>query len=335
MRSTLLLLCTSLLLGCLNSCKEGESGRKSMLQPVTGGTNELLVITPKVRWEGPIGDTIRAFFGQAQAGLPQGEPMFDLLNLPYSSFEKSVRAHRNVLIVSLKSKADSASLTYSDSPWARTQKVFRIVAPTEEAFFEIFRKNKEQMMGVYLRAERERLMEVYKKNPDQKIFNYFKDKYGMLLYCPGGYHINKDTVGFAWVSMETKANSRGFVFFQEPYTHESQLNYRIILDRVNEELQKRIPGPLDSTWMALDMVTPMTAANYEYNGKHYAFLFKGLWMVVNDYMGGPFVLNTVLDRKNNRVIYMMGYVYAPEDKKRNLLRQVESILFSMDIDYEK
>ena len=31
----------------------------------------------------------------------------------------------------------------------------------------------------------------------------------------------------------------------------------------------------------------------------------------------------------------MGYVYAPEDKKRNLLRQVESIVFSMNLDYEK
>ena len=73
MKHTLFLFCTCLLLGCLHSCKEGGNGRKSMLQPVTGGTNELLVITPKVRWEGAIGDTIREYFGQAQAGLPQGD----------------------------------------------------------------------------------------------------------------------------------------------------------------------------------------------------------------------------------------------------------------------
>lgn len=335
MKQRFLFLNVCLILLSLYSCKDGGLNRKSMLPAVTGGTNELLVITPKARWEGAIGDTVRAFFGQAQPGLPQGEPMFDMLNLPYSNFEKSVQAHRNVLIISLKSSADSASITYSDSPWARTQKVFRIVAPTAEAFYDIFRENREQMMGVFLKAERERLMEVYKKNPDRKIFDRFKDKYDMLLYCPGGYRINKDTADFTWVSMETKADSRGFIFFQEPYTHESQLNYRIILERVNEELEKHIPGPLDSTWMGLDLVTPITAANYEYNGKHYAFLFRGLWLVVNDYMGGPFVLNTVLDEKNNRVLYMMGYVYAPESKKRNLLRQVESIIFSMDVDYEK
>lgn len=178
-------------------------------------------------------------------------------------------------------------------------------------------------------------MEVYKKTTNQKVFDRFKNKYDMLLYCPGGFNINKDTADFVWASYETRVDSRGFVFFQEPYENAAQLDYQVILDRVNEQLQRFIPGPLDSTWMALDMVTPMVAANYEYDGKHYAMLIKGLWQVENDYMGGPFVLNVVLDQKNNRVIYMMGYVYAPDGKKRNLLRQVEGILYSMKIDYEE
>ena len=85
--------------------------------------------------------------------------------------------------------------------------------------------------------------------------------------------------------------------------------------------------------MALDMVTPMTAANYEYDEKYYAMLIKGLWIAENDFMAGPFVLNVVLDQKNSRVIYMMGYVYAPDGKKRNMVRQVESILYSMKLDF--
>ena len=30
---------------------------------------------------------------------------------------------------------------------------------------------------------------------------------------------------------------------------------------------------------------------------------------------------------------MMGYVYAPDGKKRNMVRQVESILYSMKLDF--
>lgn len=332
MRKALAVLLMGLLLGgSLISCKDG-GGRKTALQSVTGSVNEILVITPKERWDGPIGDSIRTYFGQPQMGLPQGEPMFDLISLPISNFDKTVKAHRNVLIVSLKSSIDSASITYSDSPWARSQKVFRIVAPSEEAFYNIFNANKEKIMKVFLAAERDRLIDVYKSSPNLKVFNTFRDKHDLLLYCPGGYNINKDTADFVWASYETRVDSRGFIFFEEPYENASQFDYQVILDNVNEKLKLFIPGPLDSTWMALDMVTPMSAANYQYAGKHYAFLIKGLWQVENDYMGGPFVLNVVLDQRNNRILYMMGYVYAPDGKKRNLLRQVESIVFSMNFD---
>ena len=315
------------------SCKEGGEAGKSMLSTVSGATNELMVIMPKALWDGAVGDTIKQFFGQAQIGLPQGEPIFDLLNLPPARFEKNVKSHRNLLLVNISGKADSASVHFFDSPWAKSQKIFKITAPDEEAFFRIFDANKEKMMGVYLKAERDRLIEVYRKTPDKKIFNLFKNKYDILLHCPGGYNINKDTNDFVWISSETRVDSKGIIFFQERYEDESQLNYRIIQDKVNEELKKYIPGPLNNTWMALDMVTPMMTAVYQYEGEHYAVLMKGLWTVVNDFMGGPFVLNVVLDQKNERVVYMMGYVYAPEGKKRNMMRQVESIIYSMQIDF--
>lgn len=334
-RIFVVLLCV-VTIATLSSCKDGgKIGKagKSMLSPVSGATNELMVIMPKALWDGQVGDTVKHFFGQVQFGLPQGEPVFDLINLPFSRFEKNVKSHRNVLLVNISAKVDSASFNFYESPWARSQKIFKIEAPDAEEFYKVFDANKEKMMGVYLKAERDRLIDVYKKTPDKKIFDLFKNKYGILLYCPGGYVINKDTNNFVWISSETQVDSKGIIFFEERYEDESQLNYRIIQDKVNEMLKAYIPGPLKNTWMALDMVTPMMTATYQFEGVHYAVLMKGLWTVVNDFMGGPFVLNVVLDEKNGRVIYMMGYVYAPDGKKRNMLRQVESVVYSMQIDF--
>ena len=87
--------------------------------------------------------------------------------------------------------------------------------------------------------------------------------------------------------------------------------------------------------MDLYINVPMTVSQYEYNKKHYAILIRGLWTAVNDFMAGPFILNVVLDQERQRVIYMMGYVYAPEEEKRNLLRQVESVVFSMQLEDTK
>lgn len=315
----------------LASCKE-TGKRKSMLAPVSGSTNEILVVMPKALWQESVGDTVKHFFQQPQVGLPQPEPIFDVINLPSSAFDKNVKSHRNVLIVSISNKVDSASIEFYESPWARSQKLFKISAPDDEAFYRIFDANKEKIMGVFLKAERDRLIGVFKKSSDEKIFNTFRDKYKMLLYCPGGYVINKDTTDFMWISSETRVDSKGIIFFEEPYEEQGQFNYQVIIDRVDQELKKHIPGPLKNTWMALDSQTPMSMATYNYEGVYYAVLIKGLWTVVNDFMGGPFILNVVLDEKNNRIIYMMGYVYAPEGKKRNMMRQVESILFSMQPD---
>lgn len=157
----------------------------------------------------------------------------------------------------------------------------------------------------------------------------------MLMYCPGGYVINKDTNNFVWISAETRVDSKGIIFFQETYENQVQLNYQIIMDRMNEMLKQYIPGPLPNTWMTLDMKTPVTAATYNYQGAYYAVMIRGLWMVQNDFMGGPFVINTVLDEEHNRIIYMMAYVYAPDGKKRNMLRQVENILYTVDFSYDK
>ena len=314
------------------ACKDS---RKSMLPPVNGATNEVLVLMNKALWEGTVGDTVKHWFGQEQIGLPQEEPIFDLLNLPPAMFDKNVKAHRNVLLVEIAPQYDTASIVFKESPWAASQKYFAIKAPNEEAFYTIFDANKQKIMAVFLKAERDRLSEVYKKTSELSIFNLFKDKYHMIVNCPVGYNINKDTKNFVWLSMETQKNSRGIIFFERKYLSENQFQYDVILDSVNAELKRYVPGPLANTYMAVDRTLPVNASTYNYDEDHYAVMMKGLWMVENDFMAGPFVLNTVLDQKNNRIVYMMGYVYAPDENKRNMLRQVEAILFSTDLDIDE
>jgi hypothetical protein len=56
---------------------------------------------------------------------------------------------------------------------------------------------------------------------------------------------------------------------------------------------------------------------------------RGLWRLVNDFMGGPYVTLAELDASNQRVVIALGYVYAPSKNKRNFLRQVEAMIYSL------
>ena len=43
-------------------------------------------------------------------------------------------------------------------------------------------------------------------------------------------------------------------------------------------------------------------------------------------MGGPFVCYVYMDEKNDRLLVAEGFVFAPEEKKRAVIRQLEAAL---------
>jgi len=314
------------------SCKDRGGIKKAA---VNGSINEIMVIMPSNLWDSNVGDTIKDFFRQPKLNLPQAEPTFSLVCLPHSHFRKNIKQHRNLLQIKISEDVKKAEIGFSESPWASTQKYFKIVAPDTTSFYKIFNKNKQKIMNVYLKAEQDRLITLIKKRAVSDIYYKFFNKYDLKLYLPTGFKINKDTCNnFVWTSLETPRNSRGLIFYQEKYVSEYQFDYNIIIDNINEQLKKYIPGPVDSTWMKIDDNIPVSVTKRNYQGKYYSVLIKGLWMVENDFMGGPFEINVVLDTRTNRLLYFMGYVYAPDENKRNMVTEIDAIVNDPDIDWE-
>ena len=46
-------------------------------------------------------------------------------------------------------------------------------------------------------------------------------------------------------------------------------------------------------------------------------------------MGGPFLNYTFVNENTNKIISIDAYVYAPRTTKRNLLKQLEAICYTM------
>ena len=79
---------------------------------------------------------------------------------------------------------------------------------------------------------------------------------------------------------------------------------------------------------------PIVCNKYEH-GKNYAIECRGMWNVEGDFMAGPFVNLSILDEKNQRIICVDGYVYAPNDEKRDYMFQVEAIMHSLIFNAKK
>ena len=62
---------------------------------------------------------------------------------------------------------------------------------------------------------------------------------------------------------------------------------------------------------------------------------RGLWEMTTDMMGGPFVSQAFVNENTGRVIFIDVYVYAPEKKKRSLIRNLEASFYTIDIPKEE
>lgn len=313
----------------LSSCevKENEKARS------VGSTSEILVVTQNQdQWKGLQGKTVREFFGQLQYGLPQPEPMYKVANILISGFSDMFKKHRNIFIVEINSKLKEATVEVSADLWAKPQYVIRITAPDKNSWVETFEKRKEEFMILYNRSERERLMNIFRPTANMKIMNEMTNTLGIKMIIPDGYYIAKKENNFMWIRKELKDISQCFIIYTMPYRDTLDLSpNRIIMVR-DSVVRTHIPGPVDGSFMSTEKeFTPPMVTNTANFISDFAVENRGMWNVVGDFMAGPYVAYTVVDEENGRLITVEGYVYAPNKDKRNLLSQLEALLYSLEI----
>lgn len=324
------ILASVMIIVSLFSCKEGEK----VLPGIVGAPNEILVVSSDKIWNSSMGDTIKNYFSNPLFGLPQDEATFKVLHIQPSNFERHLGKHRNVIQVQVGNYIDSAQLLYQNGLKARDQQYFLLQAKDSAELIKLFGEKQSLIENMILQAEEKRLLEGYTRFPAKKVVALFKDKYGIEIKIPEGFHLNKESENFIWSSLETQKYSQGLIFFQDSLEDIAQFNTQIIVDRFNEVLKENVPGPIDSSWMALDMISPYSA-NQTILHENYAIQMRGLWYVENDFMAGPYVINAILDKPNKRIIYAMGYVYYPIEAKRNMVRRLEAIINSIKTEKPK
>ncbi len=145
---------------------------------------------------------------------------------------------------------------------------------------------------------------------------------------PPGFVIADQKKDFIWFKYETPEISQGVILYDFPYVSDSafQKGYQL---RVRDSiLEANVPGPTEGSYMATERRIDQVNNIFRHNG-NYASEMRGLWRVQNDFMGGPYVALAELDASEQRVVVAFGYVYAPSKEKRNLLNQVEAMIYSI------
>ena len=86
--------------------------------------------------------------------------------------------------------------------------------------------------------------------------------------------------------------------------------------QIRDSISKlHIPGPVDNTNMNVDKGYIVKSKEGVINNTRYKE-YRGMWEVKGQFMAGPFIGYKFDDKKNDRQIYLDGFVYAPSVNKK-------------------
>ena len=309
------------------SCTNQQK-RTPFLPNVTGKSGEVVLVINAESWNGDIGEEFRKSLLKGVEAMPQAEPMFDLINITPGAFSDIYKTHRNLIILEISGEHKEPKFTPQKDVWAKPQVLLTLNANSGENMVKLISENATKIQSVFLDAERNRFMNYYKKYEEKSIREKLLKEHKLGLIVPKGYSIGMDTNNFVWISHEPPdLNQHIFVYYYD-YKDKDAFTPEKLIEKRNLFLKKYVSGPIPGSYMTTEEKYPPDYYEINYKGRYFAQL-KGLWKVEGYFMGGPFINYTTLDEKRNRAVTVEGAVYAPRLDKRDYMRQLESILFTL------
>lgn len=324
MRTLSLFMCFCAILTWFGSCDGGP-----VQMNATGIQSEIVVVMDKKYWDGQAGSILKNVLREPVPGLPQIEPSLTISSVTPQGFDKILKVVRNILIVEIDpSQYTKSTIKLSKDKWARNQLVMRIQSP-DPASFELFiTQNAHEIVSVFVDEELKRIQEHLKKvyNHDAQV--KLKEMFDIEMSIPEGMKFSRDTTDFFWITNDANSGRRDIIVYSFPYTDKDTFTKDYLVAMRDSVLKANLPGAFPGSYMSTEKRFGPEYKALNINGKYVGEL-RGLWRMEGDQMGGPFVSHARLDEKNNRVIVAEGFVYAPETKKRNHIRQVEAPLYTL------
>lgn len=323
------------------------------LPRATGKPGDLLIIMDSVQWNGELGKTVRQIFAAPVAGLPQDEPLFDVIWVHPSKGITLLTQIRNLVYVftldqstkgsqilrsefspeSLdKVRGDSAFfMTTRKNEYARGQEVMYLFGQTEEQLIEHLKENQERIARYFVELERKRLEQaLFETKSTEGITELLQRQQGITLRVPIGYKVADQQNNFIWLRNIGAITDKDVFLAWKPYTSEYQLLPDSLIAWRNEIARKYLyedPEIPDSYLTTEQENAQVLARQVDFKGQ-FAIELRGLWKTNNNTMGGPFLSYALVDQEKALLYYIEGFAYAPGENKREMMRELETILWT-------
>jgi hypothetical protein len=307
----------------LQSCiKKRDTGTEK----TSGKINTISVIIDDQLWNGEVGDSLRNKFASPVIGLPQEEPLFNINQYPVKLLEGFMTNSRNIIVVK---KEGLNNYEWVENEYASPQNVFHISGKTAAGILTQIETHAPDIIEKIRRteiAENQRIIDTSRVDA-KKIVR----KFNITIDIPKGYNYVLERKKFIWLKKEITSGNTSILIYQVPMSRlQKGSNITNSIIKMRDSIGNLyIHGTIPHT----QMITEDSYAPYLFHinlkGKE-TFETKGTWELQNDYMSGPFINYSIIDRANKRILVLEGFCYDPSKEKRDLMFELEAIIKSVE-----
>ncbi len=322
-------LCCLTLMACNNS-------EKRLLTSATGTIYELLIVVDNQYWNSAVGDSLRDIFDEPIPALPQVEPYFNISQAPTSAFDNLLMPSRNILIVDVNpEKYTSTKIGYSTDLWSHPQAVVRVACANAEDLEQCVSDYGRRIRKYFVDQELQRQGAFYESYCNHDATHDIMKKFGIDILIPNDMVKIQDADNFYWVCDARGQARKDIVIYSYPYTDANTFTLDYLLNKRDSVLGKYVTDSQNGYMITERRHIPPVFDEFKVNKGGYCAEIRGLWKMKDGLaMGGPFVSHSRVDEINHRVITVECFIYAAGMKKRNTLRQMEAVLYTMKLPQE-
>jgi hypothetical protein len=299
------------------SCSNDHS---KILPESSGKTHNILLIMENDDWKGDLGDVIRKYFAVEFSDLPQSEPLFSLQQAAPHLFSGIFKTYRDVLIIK---EGDETGVKFYKNKYAEPQLIVVVEGKNKDEIKKLIEKDAGEIISEFRKFEIENLQRRHRSSLRNS--KDIEEELGIEIEIPDFFALVDHQKNFFWFRRDLKNGEQDILLYSVPLKDKrDEKGERVIFYR-DSIGKKYIPGPLDNTYMKTEKnISPSQIMTLIDHKK--AIETRGLWNMKNDYMGGPYLNYSIIDKKNKRMIVGEGFIYAPAIDKRDYMVQLEAIL---------
>lgn len=298
-----------------------------------GRDYQVVVICDDDAWQGGLSMAMCDLLEEDIPGLVRPESQFDIVKqVSATEATDADKRHGILFVIKLVPSNDEPSYRLTNNIYARPQLIITLTASNVAQAVQYIESHTKELREIMMASEREEALKDAKGKPAKQLMADFKQRTGYGMFIPHSFSkANPADDSLTWYIRDYKNKAQYiFAFTVDCNPDENiELKSREIIEQIDLKFNTISSKDVSGSYMQIDLYRPVEVDVVDVNGTAMLEL-RGCWEVAHDYMGGSFTAYTIFNPETSKATVVLFALYAPEDMHRNLMRELESLIYTLE-----